>query len=96
MINIRPDDRMRILYLIQCNYLIVSFSREQLAITGNPDHVVHDEDMSDRSFVDTTCVCGASKWREERKRLPQESASGGSNLERGRSQRRLQELLEGE
>lgn len=47
MINIRPDDGMCILYLIQCTYLIVSSSREQLAITGNPDHVVHDQDISD-------------------------------------------------
>lgn len=39
-------------HLIHCTYSVVSFSREQLAITH--DHVVHDEDIPDWSFVDTT------------------------------------------
>lgn len=67
-----------------------SFSQEQLAITGNLDHVGHDEDMSDRIFVDTTCVCGPSKMARGSnvgsKLKAEEAPAGvgerGSNLER--------------
>ena len=38
-------------------------SRSKLAITGNPHLVVHDEDMSDWSFVDTIGGCGLSMAR---------------------------------
>ena len=73
---------MCVLDLIQCAYPIASFGRRQPAITGNSDHVVVEEDLSDWVFVDTTCVYLLLEMATGAEEAPAGVDERGSDLER--------------